>query len=56
MNQERVTHEVVENDEITIDLTELFAVLWARACVGCVGGLVVGLVAVGGRRRFMTPE
>ena len=56
MNQERVTHEVVENDEITIDLTELFAVLWARAYIIIIAGLLLALVAFAGTQLFITPK
>lgn len=56
MNQERVTHEVVENDEITIDLTELFAVLWARAYIIIIAGLLMALAAFAGTQLFITPK
>ena len=56
MNQERVTHEVVENDEITIDLTELFAVLWARAYIIIIAGLLLALAAFAGTQLFVTPK
>ena len=56
MNQERVTHEVVENDEITIDLTELFAVLWARAYIIIIAGLLLALAAFAGTQLFITPK
>ena len=56
MNQERVTREVVENDEITIDLTELFAVLWARAYIIIIAGLLMALIAFTGTQLFITPK
>lgn len=56
MNQERVAHEVVENDEITIDLTELFAVLWARAYIIIIAGLLLALAAFAGTQLFITPK
>lgn len=56
MNQERVTREVVENDEITINLTELFAVLWAKAYIIIIAGLFMALAAFAGTQLFITPK
>lgn len=30
MNQERLMNQEIDNEEITIDLTELFMALWSR--------------------------
>lgn len=44
------------NDEIEIDLREVVAVLWKRAPVILLTGLVLALLALVGTKLFITPE
>lgn len=44
-----------ENDEITIDLTELFMTLWSKAHIIILAGILVGLLAFVGTKMFITP-
>lgn len=55
MNQDRVTHEI-ENDEITIDLTELLSELWNKAYIIILAGILAALVAFAGTKLFITPK
>lgn len=45
-----------DNDELTIDLAELFAVLWERAYVIVIAGLLLALAAFMGTQLFITPK
>lgn len=45
-----------DNDELTIDLAELFAVLWERAYVIIIAGLLLALAAFIGTQLFITPK
>ena len=45
-----------DNDELTIDLAELFVVLWERAYVIIIAGLLLALAAFIGTQLFITPK
>ena len=45
-----------DNDELTIDLAELFAVLWERVYVIIIAGLLLALAAFVGTQLFITPK
>ena len=45
-----------DNDELTINLAELFAVLWERAYVIVIAGLLLALAAFMGTQLFITPK
>ena len=53
MNQDR-THGI-ENDEITIDVTELLRVLWSKARIIILVAILFAVAAFGGTRIFITP-
>lgn len=53
MNQDR-THGI-ENDEITIDVTELLSVLWSKARIIILVAILFAVAAFGGTRIFITP-
>lgn len=53
---EGTNQNVKENDEITIDLTELFMTLWNKAHIIILAGILVGLVAFVGTKLFITPQ
>lgn len=55
MNQERQTRDL-ENDELTIDLGELFSVLLSRAHVIILAGIVLAMAAFAGTKIFITPK
>ena len=55
MNQDKVTHEI-ENDENTIDLTELLSELWNKAYIIILAGILAALVAFAGTKLFITPK
>ncbi|WP_072524733.1 YveK family protein [Clostridium sp. Marseille-P3244] len=55
MNQDRLTHEI-ENEEMTIDLAELFSVLWSRIHLIILAGLLVALAAFAGTKLLITPK
>lgn len=56
MNQERaVTGSVLENEEITIDLTELLMVLWSKVHIILLSGILTALLAFVGTKLFITP-
>lgn len=44
-----------ENDEITIDLSELFMVLWSKAHIILLAGIVMALLAFVGTKLLITP-
>lgn len=49
MNQE------LDNEEITIDLTELFLVLWSKLHIILLSGILMALLAFVGTKLFITP-
>lgn len=53
MNQEKMRD--MENDEITIDLSELLSVLWGKAYIILLAGIVAALLAFAGTKLFITP-
>ena len=55
MNQYRAAHDF-DNDEITIDLTELLSFLWGKAYIIILAGIVAALVAFGGTQLLITPK
>lgn len=44
------------NDELEIDLWEIIRVLWSRALVIILSGIVLALVAIVGTKLFITPQ
>lgn len=54
MNQERI-HDI-ENDEITIDISELLSVLWSKAYIILLAGILTALFAFVGTKLFITPK
>lgn len=54
MNQERTTHEI-DNEELTIDLGELFSVLWNRIYIIILAGIVLAFIAFAYTQLFITP-
>lgn len=55
MFMEGTNQNVKENDEITIDLTELFMTLWSKAHIIILSGILLGLLAFVGTKLFITP-
>ena len=45
MNQERLMNQEIDNEEITIDLTELFMALWSRLHIILMTGVLGALIA-----------
>ena len=45
MNQERTTHDI-DNDELTIDLGELFSVLWNKIYIIILAGIVLTSIPI----------
>ena len=45
-----------EQDEITIDIGELLLVLWNKAHIIILAGVVLALAAFAGTKLFMTPQ
>lgn len=56
MNQERRMTQEVDNDEITIDLTELFMALWSKLHIIIMAGVLAALIAFVGTSFFVTPK
>ena len=56
MNQERRMTQEVDNDEITIDLTELFMALWSKLHLIIMAGVLGALIAFVGTSFFITPK
>ena len=46
----------MNNDEIEIDLREIFSVLLSHLRIIILSGLVLGLVAIVGTKVFITPQ
>ena len=55
MNQERLMNQEIDNDEITIDLTELFMALWSRLHIILMAGVLGALIALVGTNLLVTP-
>ena len=55
MNQEKVTNRDFENEEITIDLTELFMALWSKIHLIILAAILMAFVAFAGTKLFITP-
>lgn len=55
MNQEKMTRDI-ENDELTIDLGELFSVLWNKAYIIILAGIVLAFAAFAWTQLFITPK
>lgn len=52
---EGTNQNIKENDEVTIDLTELFMALWNKAHIIILAGILMGLLAFVGTKLFITP-
>ena len=52
---EGTNQNVKENDEITIDLTELFMTSWCKAHTISLAGILLGLLAFVGTKLFLPP-
>lgn len=50
-----MTNPEFDNDEITIDLTELLMVLWSEIHIILLSGMLMALLAFVGTRLFITP-
>lgn len=55
MNQEKTTRDM-ENDELTIDLGELLSVLWNRAYIIILAGILLAFAAFACTQLFVTPK
>lgn len=55
MNQDKPIREF-DNEELTIDLAELFSVLWSKIYLIILVGLITALAAFAGTKIFITPE
>lgn len=56
MSQERVLNQEIDNDEITIDLTELLMVLWSKVHIILLSGILMALLVFVGTKLFITPR
>ncbi|NSI90212.1 YveK family protein [[Clostridium] scindens] len=55
MNQDNMINQSVNDDEITIDLTELFIALRAKIHIILLSGILMALLAFVGTKLFITP-
>ncbi len=55
MNQDNVIKREIENDEITIDLAELFMAIWSKIHLVLLAGIFMTLLAFLGTKLFITP-
>ena len=55
MNQDKPIREF-DNEELTIDLAELFSVLWSKIYLIILVGLIAALAAFAGTKIFITPK
>lgn len=55
MNQNSVANREFENDEINIDLTELFLAVWSKIHLVILAGIFMALLAFAGTKMFITP-
>jgi len=51
----RIVNQEIDNDEITIDLAEMFFVLWSKIHIILLSGILMALVAFVGTKLFITP-
>lgn len=56
MNSDRIMNRENDNDEITIDLAELFFVLWSKIHVILLTGILLALVSFVGTKLLVTPK
>lgn len=56
MNQEQIMTREFDDDELTIDLGELFQVLWSKAYIIILAGLIGALAALGVTMLLITPK
>lgn len=58
MNQERygTMNQEIQDDEVTIDLMELFHALWAKKTIIILSAILMALVAFVGTKLFVTPK
>lgn len=55
MDQYRVTSREIDNEELTIDLAELFMALWSKIHIIVLSGILVALLAFVGTKLLITP-
>lgn len=55
MKQNVILNTETDNDEITIELTELLAAVWRKLYIVILSGMAVGLLAFAGTKLFITP-
>jgi len=55
MSYDKMTNPEFDNDEITIDLTELFMMLWSEIHIILLAGILTALLAFVGTKLFITP-
>ena len=55
MNQNNVMNSIRENDEMEIDLLELFYVLWSKIHIILLSGILMALLVFVGTKLFITP-
>lgn len=53
--QERIANQEINNDEITIDLTELLYALWSKAHIILLSGILAALLTFAGTKLLITP-
>lgn len=51
----RIVNQEIDNDEITIDLAEMFFGLWSKIHIILLSGILMALVAFVGTKLFITP-
>lgn len=56
MNSDKIMNQGIDNEEITIDLAELFFVLWSRIHVILLAGILLALVSFVGTKLLVTPK
>lgn len=56
MNQDNMMNQEVNDDEITIDLYELFKKLWSKAHIIVLAGILAALVAFVGTKTLLVPK
>lgn len=56
MNSDKIMNQGIDNEEITIDLAELFFVLWSRIHVILLAGILLALASFVGTKLLVTPK
>lgn len=56
MNQDNMMYQEMNDDEITIDLYELFKTLWSKAHIILLAGILAALVAFVGTKTLLVPK